>query len=308
MQPKFAALARERARPLGDRVRFVEGDITKPLDVSTDGVREIYHLAAIYDLSVRRDVAMRINVEGTRHVLDFAERCRDLERLHYVSTCYVSGRYDGLFHEDDLDVGQRFNNYYEETKYLAEAEVRKRRLPVTIYRPSVVVGDSRTGATQKYDGPYYVMQWMLRQPRVALLPVIGDPKKYRFNCTPRDYIIDAIDRLSSRGESKCYQIADPDPLTVDETINVMARATGRTVIRIPLPKTVAKFAIDRVPGVYPLMRIPSAAVDYFTHPTLYDTTNALHDLGYAPPPLADYAAALVKFYREHPEVGAKAMA
>ena len=97
-------------------------------------------------------LAVRVNVEGTRNVLDAITRCRGLERLHYFSTCYVSGRYAGPFGEDDLEVGAPFNNYYEETKHDAEAEVRRRMaagLPATIYRPSIVVGDSRTGETQK---------------------------------------------------------------------------------------------------------------------------------------------------------------
>src|SRR5437016_3153280 len=221
VQPKFAPLARERARPLGDRVRIVEGDITAPLDVPIGDVSEVFHLAAIYDLSVSRERGLKINVEGTRHVLDFAERCRSLQRFHYVSTCYVSGRHQGLFREDDLDVGQRFNNFYEETKFLAEVEVRSRSLPVTIYRPSVVVGDSRSGETQKFDGPYYVIQWILRQPAVAFLPVVGRPSRYRFNVVPRDFIIEAMDRLSALGQSKCYQLADPSPMTVDEVINTI---------------------------------------------------------------------------------------
>ena len=264
VQPKFAPLARERARPLGDRVRIVEGDITAPLDVPIGDVSEVFHLAAIYDLSVSRERGMKINVEGTRNVLDFAERCRSLQRFHYVSTCYVSGRYEGVFREDDLDVGQRFNNFYEETKFLAEVEVRNRTgLPATIYRPSVVVGDSATGATQKFDGPYYVIQWILRQPRVAVLPVVGRPRRYRFNVVPRDFIIAAIDHLSARSDSlrKCYQLADPDPLTVDETLEVIARASHRRVIRIPLSRAAAKFAIDHLPGVYRLLQIPAAAVD-----------------------------------------------
>ena len=156
------------------------GDITKP-DLGLDSVSrlkeqtsEVFHLAAVYDLSVPRDVGMRVNVTGTRNVLDFAESARRLRRLHYVSTCYVSGRYAGIFSEADLEKGQSFNNYYEETKYLAEVEVQGRMrggLSATVYRPAVVVGDSRTGATQKYDGPYYVIRWLLKQPSVAVLPV-----------------------------------------------------------------------------------------------------------------------------------------
>src|SRR5260370_6906940 len=114
---------------------------------------------------------MSVNVEGTHRVLDFAERCPSLRRLHYISTCYVSGRHDGVFREDDLGVGQSFNNFYEETKFLAEVELRKRtQLPTTIYRPSVIVGDSRTRATQKYDGPHYVLQWLLPPSRTPTPP------------------------------------------------------------------------------------------------------------------------------------------
>lgn len=319
VQPKFAALARERAAAFPDlagRIRIVEGDITAPIDDDSSDVTEIYHLAAVYDLSVKRDLAMRVNVTGTANVLDFAERCPRLERFHYVSTCYVSGRYPGLFRESDLELGQRFNNYYEETKYLAEVDVQRRMregLPATIYRPAVVVGDSTSGETQKFDGPYFVMQWLLRQPRYAILPVVGNPAKYVFNVVPRDFITSAIQYLSAREESrgKVYQLADPDPMTVDETIEAVAAATDRKVLRVPMPLSVAKAALDYVPGVYRLMRIPSESVDYFSHPTRYDTKNAQTDLrasGLGLPRFRDYLPRLVAFVRAHPEVSSKAMA
>lgn len=314
VQPKFAALARERAKPLGDRVRFVEGDITRRIEAAPSDVTRIVHLAALYDLSLPRALGLKINVEGTANVLDFAERCRSLERLHYVSTCYVSGRHQGVFREEDLDADQRFNNFYEETKFLAEVLVRKRTgLPWTTYRPSVVAGDSVTGATQKFDGPYFVMQWLMRQPRLAVLPVVGNPKNYRFNVVPRDFIVNAIEHLILHPEAagRTYQLADPEPLTVDQTITAIARATHRTIVRLPLPLKAAKFAIDQVPGVERLMRIPSAAVDYFVQPTTYDTTNArtaLEPAGIAVPRFAEYLPRLVEFARAHPEIGSAAMA
>jgi nucleoside-diphosphate-sugar epimerase len=319
VQPKFAALAQERAAGMGElapRIRIVEGDITASITAPAADVTEIYHLAAIYDLSVKREPAMRINVVGTRHVLDFAERCTSLRRLHYVSTCYVSGRCPGRYTEDDLDVGQHFNNFYEETKFLAEVEVRNRMaagLPATIYRPSVVVGDSATGATQKFDGPYFVMQWLLRQPRIAVLPVVGRPKAYRFNVVPRDFVVNAFERLSGDPTTvgKCFALADPEPLTVDETIDVIAAAANRRVLRVPLPLGAAKAAIDYVPGVYRLLRIPSAAVNYFVQPTAYDTshaTAALAGSGITVPPFATYVPRLVEFARNHPEIGSAAMA
>jgi uncharacterized protein YbjT (DUF2867 family) len=174
-----------------------------------------------------------------------------------------------------------------------------------------VVGDSATGATQKYDGPYYVMQWLMRQPaKLAFLPVAGRPRDYTFNVVPRDFIMAALTHLSALPGTAgtTYALADPDPLTVDETIDLFAEATGRRVVRVPLPKVLAKGALQYVPGVYQLMRIPPAAVDYFVHPTTYDTRNAERDLGgLRVPRLREYVSNLVAFARAHPEVSASAM-
>jgi len=337
VQPKFMSLAKKRlaeieaelapasgkgARAgLAGRLQLVTGDITQkdlglenPATLARE-VSEIFHLAAVYDLSVKRESAMKINVLGTRNVLDFAGRCAKLRRLQYISTCYVSGRYAGIFREDDLVRGQEFNNFYEETKYLAEVEVResmKAGMPVSIYRPAVVTGDSKSGETQKYDGPYYVIRWLLKQPTVAVLPVPGDPKRTRINLVPRDFVIDAIAALSESKSSagKCYQLADPDPPTIDDAITLMGKATGRVIVRVPMPLNVAKSAIEYVPGVYQLLGIPASAVDYFIHPTFYDTTNADRDLaalGIHCPKLADYMPHLVEFMRAHPDIESGAM-
>jgi nucleoside-diphosphate-sugar epimerase len=248
-------------------------------------------------------------------VLDALEHHPALTRLHYFSTCFVCGRYAGPFSEDDLEVGAPFNNYYEETKHLAEAEVRRRMsagMPVTIYRPSIVVGDSRTGETQKFDGPYFVIQWLLRQPRHAILPVPGDPTMTRVNVVPRNFVVDAVGYLSGRPVSagRTYQLADPRPLTVDELIDAIAQATGRKVIKVPLPRKLAKAALAHVPGLYLLMRIPPEDVDYFMHPTFYVTDHCRADLagsGIEPPALPSYVDRLVDYMRSHPEVGSAAM-
>jgi thioester reductase-like protein len=183
----------------------------------------------------------------------------------------------------------------------------------TIYRPSIVVGDSLTGATQKYDGPYFAMQWLLRQPRLAMMPVVGNPGATEFNVVPRDFVIDAIDYLSGlpRSLGATYALADPNPLTVDGILDALADSTHRKVVRVPLPLNVAKWSIERMPGVYELMRIPSTAVDYFVHPTRYDTSAAsaaLSGSSIVCPSFRSYASVLVRFMREHPEVGSAAMA
>jgi thioester reductase-like protein len=311
-------LARQHAAAAA-RVDLIEGDITHPrLGITADprDVVEIHHLAAVYDLSVGRDLAMKVNVEGTRNVLAFAERATKLERLHYVSTCYVSGRHTGIFHESDLQKGQRFNNFYEETKYLAEVEVRAKQaagLPTTIYRPAIVVGDSTTGVTQKLDGPYYLIRWLLRQPqRLAFLPVIGDPSRFRLNVVPRDFVVEAIARLSALPESlgKTYHLADPEPPTCEEMLAICARESGRRALPVHLPVRLAKTLIERVPGVDRVLQIPSTLVDYMVHPTHYSTRDSAVDLGrvgLTAPRFVDYAPRLVEFVRQHLDMSAAAM-
>lgn len=330
VQPKYMDLARKRADEIEKerslrkgRVRLLKGDITRDRlgldtqqwDELADSVLEIYHLAAIYDLGVEREPARRVNLEGTAKVLELAQACASLQRFQYVSTCYVSGRYEGLFTEEDLIKGQTFNNYYEETKYLAEVEVQKAMeegLPATIYRPAIVVGDSRTGATQKYDGPYYIMQWMMRQEERAAVPVVGRPEKNTVNLVPRDYVVDAIGWLSGQEHSagKVYQLADPDPLTVDALLEVLAGAMHKSVLRVPLPFTLAKMSLKYLTPLEQWLGIEAEAVNYFTQPTRYRNERARHDLhsaGITCPPFNEYAYRLVSFMRAHPEIDSRAM-
>ncbi|MBW3618831.1 MAG: SDR family oxidoreductase [Actinobacteria bacterium] len=329
VQAKFAALARERAAELvgrdaslAGRIEIVEGDIVaadlglgdRYAEVAAS-TTEIFHLAAVYDLSVPRGLAEAVNVQGTIHVLDLAAACPRLERLQYVSTCYVSGRYTGIFRETDLVLGQRFNNFYEETKYLAEVEVQARMaagLPATVYRPSIVAGDAATGATQKLDGPYFLLRWLLKQPRVAVMPMVGDPDGYRFNTVPRDFIVDAITELSGRADTvgAVYALADPAPLTVGELVELSAASCGKRLVQVPLPTTLAKLSIERVPGVLGLLEIPSDAVDYFTHPTHYLTDAAqaaLSGTGIALPDKREWFAQLASFTRDHLGMSSAAM-
>lgn len=328
VQAKFAGAAEEGRREIeanhpevAGRIRLVEGDITEAdlgLDngaVAAGSVSEIYHLAAVYDLAVKRDVGMRVNVEGTRHVLDFAGDCGALERLQYVSTCYVSGRWAGAFTEDDLEKDQSFNNYYEETKFLAEVEVQRAMrsgLPATVYRPAIVVGDSNTGVTQKYDGPYAMIRLLMKQPFLAMAPVIGDPSMVRVNLVPSDFVVDAIAHLSgeARAAGKVYQLADPAPLTVDELLDEISRAIPKRIVRVPTFVSVAKPMLQWVPGAEWLVGIPPDQVDYFVHPTHYTCSNTLADLagtGIAAPPFPSYVGRLVEFVKQHPEIGAAGM-
>jgi thioester reductase-like protein len=330
IQSKFRPQAEARAAAIlagrsgeAGRIRLLDGDITVPdlgLGEAYRGLQaetiEVFHLAAVYDLGVSRGLAMRVNVDGTHNVLSFARGCPHLLRFQYVSTCYVSGRHPGIFREEDLSVSQSFNNWYEETKYLAEMEVQKARdegMPVTIYRPSIVTGDSRTGETQKYDGPYYFIRWILKQPEeVAIVPMVGRPDSTYVNVVPRDYVIDAIAYLSSLEQSAnmVYQLCDPNPLNVSDMLDAITRATGRRVVRLPLPKSVAKSSLQYVPGMEAFMGIEPESVEYFVLPTHYrcdNTIAALEGSGISCPSFGDYIDNLVAFVRRHPEIASAAM-
>lgn len=324
VQPTFAATAKERIAALdpdvAGRIHPVEGDITRQgLGLGAPpwlkSVDHVFHLAAVYDLTVSRPLALSVNVEGTRNVLAVVDRCSKLSRLHYVSTCYVSGRYPGVFHEADLDVGQRFNNFYEETKFLAEAEVQEWMRAggsATIYRPSVVVGDAGTGVTHKYDGPYFVLTFLLRGRGLALLPVAGDSRRFHVNLVPRDFVTAAIEHLSARSDTVggVFNLADPSPPTVRELIRLMGSATDRRVVPVRVPRRLAEWAVRSIPPIGRWTGIPAEAMAYFAHPTRYGTRAteaALEESGLRCPRLAEYLPTLVEFVRAHPEVGRTAM-
>jgi thioester reductase-like protein len=228
----------------------------------------------------------------------------------------VSGKYAGTFHETDLDVGQTFNNYYEETKFKAEVEVQKaitQGLPATVYRPAIVVGNSKTGETQKFDGPYFVIQWLLRQPKgFALLPSIGNPDASTLNAVPSDFVIEAITYLSQQSEtlSKTFQLADPHALTIREFVKTLGEATGRKVVSLPLPLVIAKNALLFIPGAESFLKIPASTLDYFAHPTNYGTSftqAALKQGNIHTPSFSEYAPNLVRFMKNHPSTRTKAM-
>jgi thioester reductase-like protein len=330
VQPQHMELARRRVQELEaehphtlDRVELMAGDITEP-DLGTGPgdretlakVSEVWHLAAIYDLSVGAGPAQRVNVGGTERILELCASRPHFERLQYVSTCYVSGRYEGEFTEDALDEGQPFRNHYESTKFEAEMLVRKAMtdgLPATIYRPGIVVGDSRTGETQKYDGPYFLATLMLRQPlRVAVIPAVGAADRVKVCVVPRDFVVEAMDQLSVMDDSlgKTFALTDPDPPTVRELVDTFARHLGKKVVWLPLPVGVTRTALGSVPGMERLLGVPAESVEYFASPTTYSTANTqacLAGTGLECPPFRSYADRLLDFMVEHPEIDASAM-
>jgi len=325
IQSKYRGTAERRAADLAEGsdedepIRLYEGDITEPdmglgdAAETFESVEELYHLAAVYDLAVDADLAERVNVQGTENVLDVADAL-DLERFHYVSTCYVSGRYDGVFTEAHLQEGQSFNNHYEETKYRAEVAVQERMaagLPATIYRPAIVVGDSETGETEKYDGPYYLLSLLLAQPEwLSLSFAVPGSADAELNVVPRDFVVDAIAAIASREDTigEVYQLCDPAPLPVTEFVDALSAAAGHRTVTAPTIKPVARSAARWLNSRG--ISIEPATLDYLDHPTRYscpNTRRALAGTGIEPPPLESYVAHLVAFVKAHPELGDDAM-
>lgn len=322
VQTAFAARAQEEVERIAvqtnkpsDNFRIVEGDITKPaLGLAPDEyarAREetttLFHLAAIYDLAVARDLAMRVNVEGTRHVNNFARTLKSLRRYHYVSTCYVAGRREGLIRENELQHNAGFRNHYEETKYLAELEVDalKSDLPVTIHRPSVVCGDSRTGETAKYDGVYYLIHYLRRRPQLLSLVNIGN-QRVHLNLVPVDFVVEAMRALArdERAIGATVQLADPQPLTSYQLFQTVAKAVGGQASRIKIPAPIVRTTLT-LPFAPAITGLPRAAVPYFFTEQKYDTTLArelLEPLNVHCPPFPSYVDALVRFVEEHPKL------
>jgi thioester reductase-like protein len=316
VQPKFEAKARADVVAIGrsqpgarGRLQVVLGDITEErLGMSASAARALqkeltgaFHLAAVYDLAVPREVGMKINVEGTRHVLGFLEGVRSLRRLHYVSTAYVSGTAVGVYREQDLDVDQGFKNAYEETKFLAERLVVDSGVPQVTYRPGIVVGDSRTGETAKFDGPYFVLSAMERMPSPGAFMKIGSGRN-TVNLVPVDYVVEAMARLAATESpaARTYHLTDPEPLTAVEIADLMARSIGKTFLYAPIPLAAAKLMF-RPRLVQQFFGMPVQALDYFDHPCRYDAAGARAELGargVSCPRFTDYVQRLVAFYLE----------
>ncbi|MDX6731524.1 MAG: hypothetical protein QOC54_1472 [Baekduia sp.] len=302
----------ERARALApDGVDVQPGDITDPMlgldqrtyDRLAGEVVKVFHLAAVYDLAVGSELAERVNVAGTQHVLDFCRRAPGLERHHYISTAYVAGQRSGLVLEEDLAEGQAFKNFYESTKFAAEVLVRASMdaIPTTIYRPAIVVGDSLTGETQKFDGPYYLLRSMAG-PTGALLQVgRGDAP---FNVVPVDFVVSAIAAGSRDAEAVGHtlHLVDPEPVSSKELARLLALEYKGREPRIPLPPGV----VDRSLKYAPIRKLfggtPRQSITYLNHPVQFDTTQAAEVLGrngLRCPRFAEYVGPMVAFYAAH---------
>ncbi len=294
---------------------IIEGDITKEnlgmsdadLEIVKAETTGVFHLAAVYDLAVEKNIAYAVNVDGTKNVNELVKALKNLKRYNYISTCYVAGKREGLVREDELAHEAGFRNRYDETKYLAEIEVEKLKaeFPVTIFRPAVVVGDSKTGETAKYDGIYYVINYLRMFPALLRLINVGNDL-VKVNLVPVDFVVDAIVALSKdkRAVGKTVALADPNPLTTADACDEISLAVcgKKSVAKLP-PKLM--YRILMLPTTPIISGLPHAGVPYFFAPQEFDTTLSAELLsahGISCPNFKDYIKTLVKFVEKHPKL------
>jgi NAD(P)-dependent dehydrogenase (short-subunit alcohol dehydrogenase family) len=232
-----------------NRVQPVVGDLRRPLlGVEQDQVSELrgkithfFHLAAVYDMTAPAERNTSVNVGGTTHAVEFA-RAVEVKRLHHVSSIAVAGQYRGLFEEDMFDEGQRLPSPYHLTKFESERIVREQPyVPWRVYRPGIVVGDSKTGEMDKVDGPYYFFKTIqrLRHLLPEWLPLVGLDLGYT-NVVPVDWVAAALEHIAHESglDGKAFHLTDPRPQRVDELINLLAAAAHGPRFAVSIDKRI----------------------------------------------------------------------
>ncbi|MDR7269142.1 NAD(P)-dependent dehydrogenase (short-subunit alcohol dehydrogenase family) [Pelomonas saccharophila] len=305
----------------------VYGDLTaKKLGVASDVIKSLkgqidhlYHLAAVYDLSADEESQVAVNIEGTRSMVEFAQAI-DAGHVHHVSSIAAAGLYEGVFREDMFEEAENLDHPYFMTKHESEKLVRKEcKRPWTVYRPAMVVGDSKTGEMDKIDGPYYVFKLIQRMRQILppWMPSIG-LEGGRMNIVPVDFVVDALDHIShkvTKGHG-CYHLVDPKGYRVGDVLDIFSKAAHAPKMNLFInaalmgfiPKSVKKGLMALAPvrrirnAVMKDLGLPEDMFTFINYPTRFDcrdTEAALKGSGIACPDLNDYAWRLWDYWERH---------
>jgi NAD(P)-dependent dehydrogenase (short-subunit alcohol dehydrogenase family) len=296
----------------------VFGDLRSArLGVSRDDIKKLtktidhfYHLAAVYDMLADAEEQIAVNVEGTRNAVDFANAIQ-AGILHHVSSIAAAGMFEGIFREDMFEEAENLDHPYFATKHESEKIVRNETKGAwRVYRPGLVVGDSRTGEMDKIDGPYYFFKLIqrIRQLLPPWMPTIGI-EGGRINIVPVDYVVNAMDHISHlpKLDGRAFHLTDPEPMRVGEVLNTFCRAAHAPTMSIRInaalfgfiPKSIKKgvFALSPVrrvrDAVMKDLGLPPDLMTFVNYPTRFDNRDAAQALkgtGIACPPLEKYAA------------------
>jgi NAD(P)-dependent dehydrogenase (short-subunit alcohol dehydrogenase family) len=283
------------------------------------GIDHFHHLAAVYDLSADEESQIAVNIEGTKHVVQLAQAI-SAAHFHHVSSIAAAGMYEGVFREDMFEEAEGLDHPYFMTKHESEKIVRKEcKIPWTVYRPALVVGDSQTGEMDKIDGPYYFFK-LIQTTRKLLppwFPMVG-LEGGRVNLVPVDFVVAAIDHISHKKDitHKAFHLVDPEPKRVGDILNTFAKAGHAPAMSLYvnaallgfIPKGVKKSLLSLTPvrrvktAVMKDLGLPDDILNFVNYPTRFDcrdTTAALKGTGIEVPRLDDYAHKLWDYWERN---------
>jgi NAD(P)-dependent dehydrogenase (short-subunit alcohol dehydrogenase family) len=305
----------------------VFGDLTaKKLGVAADDVKKLkgqvdhfYHLAAVYDLAADEESQVAVNIDGTRNTVEFAKAI-DAGHFHHVSSIAAAGLYEGVFREDMFEEAENYDHPYFRTKHESEKIVRKEsKVPWTVYRPAMVVGDSQTGEMDKIDGPYYFFKLIqrMRQLLPPWMPAVG-LEGGRVNIVPVDFVVDALEYLSHKADinKRCFHLVDPVGYRVGDVLDIFSRAAHAPKMNLFvnaallgfIPKSVKKGLMAVAPirriraAIMKDLGLPEDMLTFVNYPTRFDnreTAAALKGSGIAVPNLKDYAWRIWDYWERH---------
>ncbi|MFH1478166.1 MAG: SDR family oxidoreductase [Candidatus Omnitrophota bacterium] len=263
-----------------NRIEVLEGDVTginlglkkDKYDSLTKEIDVIYHSAALCEFGIELPIIKKINVDGTKNMLDFALLCGkngQFISFQYVSTVGIAGKTGGVFYENSLDIGQEFNNTYERTKFEAEKLIesyRKKGLSISVYRPSIITGDSKTGEASNFQMLYQPLHFF----SLGIFDKIPVNREMKYNLVPVDCVAKAIYLISTNEDNnKNYHVTNPNPIDIDFLLNAASEYFG-----FKKPKLVSEKEFD-----YELLRgfgrkLIDPYLPYFNHKALtFDNTN-----------------------------------
>ena len=279
-----------------ERVTAVAGDVSaddlgldaRDRDALIAKVTSVVHCAASISFDLTLEEARQVNTGGAIRMLELSRAIAASGRLRrhlHVSTAYVAGRYRGLFRETDLDLGQGFRNTYEHSKFDGEQAIGAAvgELPLVIARPSIIVGDSRSGWTSAFN----VIYWPMRAFSRGLMDEVAIDPDGLADIVPIDYVADGLMALldAESVSGTVALVAGAAAPTNAELIELACRQFGREP-----PRIVAD----------PASRLQETDlyVPYFGIGATLDNARArelLGPLGLAAPPLRDYFATLIDY-------------
>ena len=309
------------------RAVAVVGDLGQPmLGVSkaeqkklAGKIKHFFHLAAVYDLGADAESQIVANIDGTRNAVALANAIK-AGVFQHVSSIAAAGMYEGVFREDMFDEAENLDHPYFATKHDSEKIVRKEaEMPWRVYRPGLVVGDSKTGEMDKIDGPYYFFKLIQRMRSILppWMPAVGI-EGGRINIVPVDFVVDAIDHIAHKKDldGKAFHLVDPTPYRVGDILNIFARAAHAPQFSLRvnaallgfIPNSVKKGLLSLTPvrriknAVMKDLGVPDDILTFVNYPTRFDareTTAALKGTKIECPRLEDYAYRLWDYWERN---------